>query len=58
MAKGYFLNAHRSEANLIKKAAYNYWFLFRWDLLCKSHLAEQMRSMTSLSLQGMKGKEK
>ena len=23
MAKGYFLSAHRSEANLIKKAAYN-----------------------------------
>ena len=24
MAKGYFLSAHRSEANLIKKAAYNF----------------------------------
>ena len=23
MAKGYFLSAHRSKANLIKKAAYN-----------------------------------
>ena len=46
MAKGYFLSAHRSEANLIKKAAYN--------LLAKDALEEAGGKVIAMAKVGEK----